>query len=572
MPGADESTLALASWLRALSDDELEALVAARELRTSAIKDWFDLAEALLGADSIAKALARLDRATLTAIAAGDAAAADLAPARQLGLVFDGVVPAAVQAAVPDLGPADPPAALVPVAFADQRFTDRVAAERAFQTTDAVGELLAALERGPARALAKGGMALPDSKRLAAAMRVSFEEVPPIAGIAERAGLITVEAGRWLPTRAAAGWADSPWGERWSVIAGAWLDRLPQDIRVLLADRAGVEWGDRLVEAVRWLFPLGGDWMTDRVSVYTRDAALLGITASNVPSTAGGTLLVEGAEAAAPVMAALFPPTVESVFVQHDLSIVATGSLRPDLDTRLREFADRESGSTYRVSTASITRALAMGRTEEELRAFLSSVSSTGVPQPLEYLLRETAARYGSVRVRPRGAGAEIRADDELVLRAIRADALLAPLGLMLEDDVLRTGFDRDQVFWALADARYPVAAEDDRGRIVVLQHHLATVAPLPPSGPSLVERLRRSSADPADDNKAWLARQLDIAIRGKVALTVSVTMPAGEVVEYQLEPASIAGGRLRARDRASDLERTLPLASITAIRPAHSP
>jgi hypothetical protein len=42
--------------------------------------------------------------------------------------------------------------------------------------------------------------------------------------------------------------------------------------------------------------------------------------------------------------------------------------------------------------------------------------------------------------------------------------------------------------------------------------------------------------------------------------------MPNGTVVDYRLEPASVAGGRLRARDPLSDIERTLPLSSIAAV------
>jgi hypothetical protein len=44
--------------------------------------------------------------------------------------------------------------------------------------------------------------------------------------------------------------------------------------------------------------------------------------------------------------------------------------------------------------------------------------------------------------------------------------------------------------------------------------------------------------------------------------------MPDGSSIDLQLEPASLAGGRLRARDRRSDLERTLPLRSITSVGP----
>ncbi len=42
-----------------------------------------------------------------------------------------------------------------------------------------------------------------------------------------------------------------------------------------------------------------------------------------------------------------------------------------------------------------------------------------------------------------------------------------------------------------------------------------------------------------------------------------------GTQVEYYLEPAALANGRLRARDRRADIERTLPLSSITAVRGA---
>ena len=48
--------------------------------------------------------------------------------------------------------------------------------------------------------------------------------------------------------------------------------------------------------------------------------------------------------------------------------------------------------------------------------------------------------------------------------------------------------------------------------------------------------------------------------------MTVDVRLPDGTDVEYLLEPAALAGGRLRARDRRADIERTLPLSSITAV------
>jgi hypothetical protein len=49
----------------------------------------------------------------------------------------------------------------------------------------------------------------------------------------------------------------------------------------------------------------------------------------------------------------------------------------------------------------------------------------------------------------------------------------------------------------------------------------------------------------------------------------VSVAMPGGAVVDYLLQPASVGNGRLRAHDRKSAIERTLPLSSIVSLSPA---
>lgn len=66
-----------------------------------------------------------------------------------------------------------------------------------------------------------------------------------------------------------------------------------------------------------------------------------------------------------------------------------------------------------------------------------------------------------------------------------------------------------------------------------------------------------------------WLTRQLDLAIRGRQLVVVEVTMPDGRVVDYLLEPTGLGGGRLRGRDRAADIERTLPSPASPASRPA---
>jgi hypothetical protein len=610
MPASSDSALALAGQLRSLTDAELGQLLGARELRESGIRDFFDLAEALLDPASIQQALGHLDRGTLATLATvsklgpstlQDAAtrltalggtttsmSAQLAAARRLALVTesDGLftVPASVTEQVEQWLPSleklatEPaPTALAPVGRVDARLTDHMAAEHAFATTTAIAELLSELQHESARELARGGVALPDSKRLAASMGVDLDRVPGLLEIAARAGLVARDGGRWMPTGTSREWLVDSSGERWSMLAGAWLERLPDDIRHILGSRSHAAWGERLEDYVNWLFPAGGDWMRERVLVYTRDAELLGITAHHEPSTPGATLLAAGPTAAAAAMTAAFPPEVDKVYLQHDLSIVSPGPLAPRLDSRLRVMADVEGralASAYRVSTASLTRAMSAGETEATIRQFLASISLTGIPQPLDYLVAEAAARYGLVRVGALPEGRSyVRSSDPTLLRTLLVDHSLAALALTRAGDRLESRYDLELVFWTLAEARYPAAAENSRGEIVVLKRRQAAHAGSGASNDtatSLIERLRLGSSDDAEvTGRAWLSRQLDVAIRAKLGLTVTVQLPDGSSVDYQLEPASVAGGRLRARDRKADIERTLPLSSITSVAPA---
>jgi len=360
-------------------------------------------------------------------------------------------------------------------------------------------------------------------------------------------------------------------------LAEAWAVRLPDDIREILVSRPGAAWGEQLKDYVNWRFPAGGEWIHLRLATYTRTAEALGVTAGLVPSAAGRALLADGVEAAINTMTGLFPAEVESVYLQHDLSIVSPGPLAPAIDARLRRIADVEGralASRYRISTSSVYRALATGETEESIRQFLGDIAITGIPQPLDYLLTEAASRYGLVRVGATPDGRSyVRSSDTGLLRTLHVDQALNSLGLTVDGTRLLSRIERDVVFWAISDARYPVAAENSAAEVEHVGRREAAASasakPTPP-GIALIEKLRiGSSGDPEVTGKAWLSRQLDVAIRGKLAITVTVQLPDGSSASYQLEPASVGGGRLRAKDRKSDIERTLPLASITAVGPA---
>jgi hypothetical protein len=277
-------------------------------------------------------------------------------------------------------------------------------------------------------------------------------------------------------------------------------------------------------------------------------------------------------------MGALLPPEVAQVYLQHDLSVVAPGPLTPEVDARLRTLADVESralASTYRVSTSSVNRAMAAGESEESMLDFLQSISLTGIPQPLAYLLHEAASRYGQVRVGAvdsADARSYVFSGNEHLLGTIAVDQNLSALGFWRSEGRLLSRFTFDVVFWSLSDARYPVAAEDSTGAIIALRRQRTarpvstdTTDPLD----ALIERLRiGGAAEPQEEGQAWLLRQLDIAIKSKVELTVTVRMPDDSELSYVLEPTSVSNGRVRFRDRKSQIERTLPLSSIASLGP----
>ena len=622
--------LTLASRLRALDDATLRRTIDIRMVSATGIRDFFDLAEALLEPTAIQRVLARLDRATLAVLAVagelsqgtevGTAAApslfdlaerlselagspVDVAEVAGRAAELDSLMLArltdgrfssypAVAAQLltwPDLGlptalelastPA--PAALASVDTTDTRFTDRLAAERAFAAVSSIAELVTELAREPARELSRGGLGLPDTKRLAAVMGVELEFVPSFVATAARAELIAHSDGYWNETEAGEAWLLESTARRWATLAAAWHAALPPDVRGILARRPGVSWGDVLRSFVAWLYPAGGQWMDDRVTEFAEDAELIGITAHQTTSPAGASVLAGDLEAAVATMAAALPATGGAVYLQNDLSIVSPGPLAPSIDSRLRGLADvesRELALSYRITANSVNRALAAGESAESLLDFLRTVSLTGIPQPVDYLIRESAARYGRVRVGPTDpmespAQAYVQSDDAALLSTIAVDQTLASLGLVpAEGSRLTSRFPSDVVFWALSDARYPVAAEDATHEIVHLRRHqLARVVPVDAPDPAvtLVERLRAADGGEGQAADAWLARQLDLAIKAKQTVVVSIAMPGGVVVDYLLEPASVGGGRFRARDRRADIERTLPLSSIISITPA---
>ncbi|GAB2520106.1 helicase-associated domain-containing protein [Paramicrobacterium agarici] len=612
--------LLVATHVRSLSDDELSRLLHARGVSDDPrIADFFDLAEKLLERQSVERALRACDRRMLLALSAAaelrsphtlaeltsfvaslgageetaEEVADGLARAGTLGLVvvddhvhsLDAVGSALDEFRNKGLPPtaalADhPPTALNVVTDTDR--IDSLAGERAFTTTTAAGEFVTELLRAPARELGRGGLALPDARRLATATGIEFESVGAVLRAAAAAQLLALDGRNWAPTQHGLNWLELSTADRWMALASAWCTAIPDEIRPLLSARCDARWASTLREKARWRYPLGGERVSNRVDALVTQAELLGIVADDTLSRAGAELLEGHPDAAATHLRSTLPREVSQVYVQDDLSVISPGPLVPSRDSRLRVMADIESRSqatTYRFTRASIDRALGAGEDESSIVAFLTDLSLTGIPQPLRYLISDVAAHHGLLRVRESiidgRATSIIRSSDDDLLETLTVDQNLASLSLRrMGRGLLESRFSRDLVFWALQDARYPVSAEDEHGELVrVSRHHVAE--PSVDSEPDLsefVSRLRDSvkgtSAHPDD---AWLIRQLELAVRSRSTVIVAVAMPGGETVELSLEPTGLAGGRLRGRDSTADVERTLPLASIRSVSPAGS-
>lgn len=572
----------LAEALSARTDEDLAALFARRQVRTdSGWNDFFDAAEGLFDQASLARVLPRLDRheaAALVRASRGHEPGSAADALRDLALLPpSGTVPApAVVTAI--AGRDEPRAAdpLPPQAGAHQEQQAR-AAERAFTTVATLADALLLVGDAGLALLTAGTVGLSEKRRL---VERGLPDDPllldDLLSLGADSGLL-VAVERTLRLAAdGAQWLRLPWPDRWVRLVSGFRAALPRALRTATGG-----W----IPLPLWsgAYPWDPAW-PDRAHTLIRQGHLLGLDASehteeNAPFAETPWALAprQGGEPDPALLAPFVPSEVDRIFLQNDLTAIAPGPLLPALDLRLRTMATRESvrqASSYRFSPDSLSTALSSGETAQQILDFLEEISLTGVPQPLRYLLTQSAGRHGQVQV---GADPEtgrtwIRSDDPHLLQAIGVDQALRPLGLVPVDDALITRVNRHTVFWALSDEHYPAALVDEQGRAERPRRGgaVATTATSAPSAQeryaALIARLRDHDGEDAD--AAWLQRELEHAAKQRMAVIVEVAMPDGSARELVLEVTGFGGGRLRGRDLSGDVERTLPIRSIRAARP----
>lgn len=483
----------------------------------------------------------------------------------------------------------------------------------------------------PPVALRSGGLGVRELRRAAGLLGVDQPVAATVVEVLGMAGLVgrseTGEESLWSPTRDTEDWLELPLPERWTRLAERWLrsPRTPwligtrNDRGVLRAAlEPGLErpWAARLRRQV--LTALAGldegaapdaaavhallSWHAPRatppvaaVDAVLTEAALLGVTGAGALTGAGRALLT--GSGAAEALAAALPEPVAEVLVQGDLTGVVPGRPEPELGALLERAAEvesRGSGLTVRFTPSSVRRALDAGMSGEELREALQRWSRTPLPQPLEYLISDTARRHGQVRVG--GAGSYVRVEDPALARELAADPRLSRMQLLaLAPTVLVSPARPQELFEALREVGSGAVLEGlsgavlHAGRPVPVRPRARNTRPWAPGPPvavrrpdedqlsGLVRRLRAAERNAHVDRHHGPARTDPVhalaVLRDAAAAGTPVELvmvgPTGTAQQRRVQPLAVDAGRVRMRDLDRDADITVAVHRISAVGPA---
>lgn len=449
---------------------------------------------------------------------------------------------------------------------------DRDASLAIFDVIQALTELIFELEQRYIREVGKRGVGLPDVKRLAAHLSKSNEYAKQVFELAQFANLAEIEGSRWQLGQRAENWIAWTDRERWSHLAETWLSLLGDEAaRELLAILPAESFERRLAE----VYPFADSTATNRIKKVAEIANLIGLIANTQATSWLGLLSSASQQSASERAIAGLPAAAEKVIIQADLTLIAPSPLPTELEISLRRFADTEQigmASSYRLSALSVSHGLETGLAINEIRALLLRLSEKDLPQPVDYLLKEAESRFARLKVyaTKSGAHSQIVSTDKILLAEIHNDQRLKPFALHFDEaGSLHSRFEAELVYFALREANFVAVRVDENGEVLSPQK-LSSKNKVSEQRQSVVEditRMRQSdtqgTSDPDDDD---LLRQIQLAIKYKAKMVIVLKTSSGEQVEYLVEPVGVANGRLRAKDRKADLERTLPLSSVVSI------
>ncbi|PYC80551.1 hypothetical protein C7C46_12765 [Streptomyces tateyamensis] len=230
------------------------------------------------------------------------------------------------------------------------------------------------------------------------------------------------------------------------------------------------------------------------------EAELLGVVARGTLSPLGAALSGYSPEQPGALREAarrLLPGATDRARIGADLTAVVAGPPTGRLAALLDAAAEREShgtASVWRFTAAGIRRALDGGRSPQQLSAELAAAADLpALPQPLAYLIADTARRHGRVKVL--ASGCVLHGEDPALLAELAAHRGLAALRLRrLAGTVLVSAAGPEQTLAALRAEGYAPVAEGADGLLLV--DRPATVPPQRGSTPARPPRILPTSSE----------------------------------------------------------------------------
>lgn len=491
------------------------------------------------------------------------------------------------------------------------------AALEAVRILDTIG----AWDEDPPAVLRRGGIPQRDLRRLAQRADADPAVLATVVQTAWAAGLVGHDGASWLPSADWDAAAARAVEERWAELALSWArsrhiaslagtadatgaarallggalsrDGVRAHRRTLLeALRAscGVHAAEEsLVDLLGWSFPLAASaHLREETRALLIEGAALGLVLDGALTGLGRALvdaLDEDLPAADAHLAAALrtvaPPAVDEVLLDADLTATIPGRPAERL-LKLQDWTEvvsRGGALTLRFTAATVRRAMGAGHDGDRLLALLREASRSGVPQALEYLLRDESRRHGQVRI---GRAASWLTAEEHVLTLFQGSPHAEPLALQrLAPTVAVTTSEPGLVLQmvrrsglsGLAVGPDGQVAADGADRRAEARAGLGG-APVEPdietvAGPELrlspseaVARIRAAERSASEDPS--VTDRLLEAIAGGTTLRLGIVDGRGGILAREAVPISLDGGRLRARDTRGTEEFTVLVHRVT--------
>jgi hypothetical protein len=516
------------------------------------------------------------------------------------------------------------------------------------ETLRLTGEVLHSVREQPLVTLRSGGVGVREMKRLADSLRIELNRAGLMVELCALAGLIRldVDSSAWVQPEQLE-WLTLPRQEQWLWLVNAWLasERAPSlvgqpitgpgagsaphraaagtTINVLSAEaqrpdapvvrkrileilneltleaaeadgKAPVLDAAAVLQRAEWTQPRMARRFSSLIRGVLAEAEMLGLIGSGALSQLGSAIAAESPDEALDILGEHLPAALNHVLLQADLTAVAPGYLAPELSEKLLMMSDAEGqgpATIYRFSVASVRRALDAGHDAASLLRFLREHSATAVPQPLEYLVEDTAARHGRLRVGT--ASSFIQSDDEDALLELVKESSASGLRLVrIAPTVLISHATPKETAQVLRTLGLSPAVEEPESALVRLRRTTA----VPGSGRPVYSAPRTAPPDADVDAQLAILRsqkahhgvssngshrapaltgeeatQLGLetlrkAIRLRQAVTMNVVDSQGNSSRETVVPVSVTGGRVRVFDPARETERVLSIHRIIDI------